>query len=547
MAPMHKDPSDSAHTPLRRRPLLGAGLATVFGLGLPAALRAATQAASAPAAFERLGSPQPFDAAWLKARARSLSSEPYVAPPSTLPPAIANLSWDQYQALQPRADHALWADQAGRFQLKFFHLGLFFKTPVRMHEVVGRQAQELAYDPAQYDFGKSGVDARKLPRDLGFAGFRVNFHTDWRSDVAAFLGASYFRAVGADKQYGLSARGLAIGTGAPEPEEFPVFTDYWFERPARDSDTLVVHALLDSPSVTGAYRFEVRPGATLVMDVEATLYPRRSLQRVGIAPLTSMYQHGENDDRMANDWRPEIHDSDGLALWTGGGEWLWRPLTNPAALRYSSFGDDNPRGFGLLQRDRDFDHYQDDGVFYDKRPCLWIEPREGWGAGSIDLVEIPTDDETNDNIVAYWNPAQKLEAGQERRFTYRMHWGAQPPVAPRTARVVATRTGIGGVVGRKRSYFSRRFAVDFAGGDLPLLPRETLLTPVITASRGEVEITSARPLHAIQGVRAMFDLKLTDASTAPVELRLFLSHKGQAMSETWTYQYTPPPPDQRRY
>jgi glucans biosynthesis protein len=276
------------------------------------------------------------------------------------------------------------------------------------------------------------------------------------------------------------------------------------------------------------------------MDIDAAVYPRKTIERIGIAPLTSMYQHGENDRRMANDWRPEIHDSDGLAMWTGSGEWIWRPLINPASLRFNAFVDDNPRGFGLLQRDRDFDHYQDDGAFYDRRPSLWVEPKSGWGKGSIQLVEIPTVDETFDNVVAFWNPMDTPQPGQELLFSYRLHWGAHLPVSPLLAQVVATHTGLGGVVGQKRTYFSWRFVVDFAGGDLSMLGKDVAVEPVISASRGQIEIPSARPLEAVRGYRAMFDLRPTDDSVAPIDLRLYLRANGQPLTETWLYQWTPP-------
>lgn len=520
--------------------------AALAAAGLPVSPLLAAATAKGVALMP-LGKKESFDYAGLKGRARVMAMRPYIAPSTKLPDKVAALDWDQYQSISTRDDHALWSDAPDRFQIKFFHLGLFFKSPVRMHEVVDGRAQELAYDPEMFNYGKSGLNKAHLPKDLGFAGFRLNFHTHWKDDVAAFLGASYFRAVGGEGQYGLSARGLAIDTGAEKPEEFPMFTDYWFEKPAKGSTTLTVYALMDSPSVAGAYRFDIHPGDTLTMDIDAALYPRQAIDRVGIAPLTSMYQHGENDARMANDWRPEIHDSDGLCMWSGAGEWIWRPVSNPVGLRYSSFSDENPRGFGLLQRDRDFDHYQDDGVFYEKRPCLWVQPKAGWGAGGVDLVELPTDDETNDNIVAYWNPAQKFVAGEERLFSYRLYWGAEPPVQSPAAQVVATRTGIGGVVGKKRPYFARRFAVDFAGGDLAMLKARLDLEPVITTSRGEILIPSVRPLHSIKGYRVMFDLKPTDDSVAPIELRLFLRLDGQPLSETWTYQYTPPPLDQRKF
>jgi glucans biosynthesis protein len=489
--------------------------------------------------FKKLGNPQPFDYAWLKGHARALAGRPYQKRAGTLPDEVTALDYDQYQAIGYRDDHALWGASGRRFRLKFFHVGgKYFDVPVRMHEVIDRVAQELAYDPALFDYGKSGLRAARMPNDMGFAGFRVNFHSNWKHDVASFLGASYFRSVGGERQYGLSARGLAINSGGDE--EFPYFTDFWLERPADDAAMLTIYALMDSPSVAGAYRFDLHPGDRMVMDVGAALYPRKEIDRVGIAPLTSMFQHGENDRRMANDWRPEIHDSDGLSMWAGSGEWLWRPLANPSQSRFSAFTDENPRGFGLLQRDRDFDHYQDDGAFYERRPSLWVEPKSGWGKGTIQLVELPTDDETSDNIVAFWTPAAKPRAGEERLFSYRLHWGARPPVQASAARVVATRTGIGGMVGRKRTYTSWRFAVDFEGGDLSLVDEETKMAAVITTSRGTVEIASARPLKSIHGYRAMFDLKLPDETRTAVELRMYLAYAGQTMSETWCYQWAPP-------
>jgi glucans biosynthesis protein len=306
----------------------------------------------------------------------------------------------------------------------------------------------------------------------------------------------------------------------------------------------VLYALLDSPSAAGAYRFELSPGIMHVMEVDAAIYPRRVIDRLGIAPLTSMFQCGENDRRMATDWRPEIHDSDGLSMWSGTGEWIWRPLTNPAGVRVNSFIDENPRGFGLLQRDRDFANYQDDGVFYDRRPSLWIEPKGNWGRGAIQLVELPTPDETFDNIVAFWNPANKQGAGEEMLLGYRMHWGTNPPVSPPLAHAVATRTGIGGIVGQKRRYFSWRFSIDFMGGELAGLPRGATVEPVITASRGDVEIASARPLESIDGYRAMFDLK-PDGGVEPIDLRLYLRRNGQPLTETWVYQWIPPRPEER--
>jgi glucans biosynthesis protein len=494
------------------------------------------------------GASEPFGFAWLKGRARFLSQAAYRAPTRDLPKPLAQLDWDQFQAIHDRPERALWADAGLDFQVQFFHLGAMYREPVRVHEVAQGRSRPVLYDSAMFDFGRSGVQPRALPKNLGFAGVRVRYHTDWRSDLVSFLGASYFRAVGASRQFGLSARGLAIGAGSAQGEEFPIFTEFWLERPAPRSGRLTLYALLESASISGAYRIDILPGADLVMEIDAALYPRKPVERLGLAPLTSMYLCGENDRRVGNDWRPEIHDSDGLALWTGKQEWIWRPLVNSPAMRLNSFVDDNPRGYGLLQRDREFDHYQDDAVYYERRPSAWVEPRgEGWGKGAVQLLEMPAPDETVDNVVAFWHPAAPVAPGQELLCSYRLHWSEQVPMAPALAQVAATRTGIGGVVGRKRDHFSWRFAVDFAGGPIGTLGRDVDVRPVISASRGAIEIASARPLRDPRSYRAMFDLRPTDDSVEPIDLRLYLTLAGQPLTETWLYQWTPPPPAERRF
>ena len=265
---------------------------------------------------------QPFDYAVLKGYANALAERPYRAASAPLPSEIRALTWDDYQAIRFHDDRALWANLRTRFRAKFFHLGLYYQEPVRIYEVVEGRAREIAYDRRMFDYGKGPLRNARLPANLGFAGVRLLFHTDWSRDITAFLGASYFRAVGGEMQYGLSARGLAIDCGMSKPEEFPRFTTFWLERPPENVDNLVIYALLDSPSTAGAFRFDIRPGATLMMDVDAAIYPRKEIERLGVAPLTSMFLHGENDRRMANDWRPELHDSDGLSMCSGRGEWI---------------------------------------------------------------------------------------------------------------------------------------------------------------------------------------------------------------------------------
>ncbi|HEX4153618.1 MAG TPA: glucan biosynthesis protein D [Steroidobacteraceae bacterium] len=501
--------------------------------------------AQTPAPSPQVAAPsaqtQPFDFAWLKGQAHWLAGNAYQPSKDMLPPAMAKLGYDQYQSIRFRGDHALWADAGLDFRVQFFHVGRNFTQPVRIYEVVNGRAREILYDPAMFDWEKSGVDPATMKDRAGFAGFRVQFITDWQDDVAAFLGASYFRAVGSDtRQYGLSARALAVDTAFPRPEEFPRFTSFWFERPAKDSGTLTLYALLDSPSIAGALRFQITPGGTQIMDIDTAYYPRKPIERLGIAPLTSMYFYGQNDRRMANDWRPQIHDSDGLSLYTGAGEWIWRPLVNPPQLHLNSYFDENPQGFGLLQRDRNFDDYEDDGVYYNRRPSLWVEPKAGWGKGAVQLVEIPTVDETFDNIVGFWNPADKPKPGQELLFGYRLYWGTKMPYSSPLGHTIATRTGIGGIVGVKRQYYSQHFAVDFAGAELGALPKDSPVEAVITTSRGTTEHVTAHYVSEFSGYRALFDVRPPEDSVDPIDLRLFLRIEGRPLTETWIYQWTPP-------
>ena len=517
---------------MKRRELLGAAAFAVSALPF----------AAMPARAETVA----FDYAWLKGQARWRAQQPYVPPAQTVSTRIARLNWDEYQHIRFLPEHALWADDALRFRVQFFHLGLHVLTPVKINLVRDGRARPIAYDARRFDLGESGLEPSLLPPDLGYAGFRIHFHTDFERDVAAFLGASYFRAVGESLQYGLSARGLAIDCGMTRPEEFPAFTEYWLEQPTADSSTLVVNAMLDSPSLAGAYRFEITPGTNLVMRVDAALYPRRAIERLGIAPLTSMFLCAPYDRRVSGDWRPAIHDSDGLAMCTGNGERIWRPLRNPRAVEFNAFQDDAPRGFGLLQRDRDFGHYQDDNAFYDRRPSLWVEPLAGFGKGSVDLLEIPAQYETADNIAAFWSPAQPVQGTNELLFAYRLHWGNAPaPAQQATAYTAMTWSGLGGAPSRAREYFSQRFVVDFSGGVLDMLEPEIKGAPskvevVVSASHGSLENISGYRQLIQPGYRAVFDLRPGDF-TGPVDLRLYLRLDGNALSETWLYQWTPPP------
>ncbi|VXA91448.1 Glucans biosynthesis protein G [Luteimonas sp. 9C] len=472
--------------------------------------------------------PSPFDADTVVRMARALAADAYVAPDTTLPPALAGATYDQYRDFRYRQDRALWRDVPGvDFQAQFFHRGFLFKPRIEIHVVEGDQARPLPFSTALFDYSPNPTPA--LDDTLGFAGFRLHAPLNSREyfdELCVFLGASYFRAVGKGLAYGLSARGLALGSGDPGPEEFPVFRAFWLHRPEVGSAAITIDALLDGPSVTGAYRFRIEPGEDTVFEVDARLFPRVDLPHAGIAPLTSMYQFDAADRTGIDDYRPAVHDSDGLGLWTGTDEQVWRPLHNPASIQHSGFQDASPRGFGLMQRKRAFDSFEDAEAGYEKRPSAWVEPLDDWGRGEVHLVEIPTADEYQDNIVAFWRPAAPLQAGSESRWRYRLHWTAAKRWKPALAHVVATR--IGARPGEDRAI--RLVVVDFdqgdAGSEVPQLE--------VTASTGRIAnpVVHARPGG---GWRVGFEFAPAGASS---ELRTRLHRGGAAVSETWLYRWS---------
>jgi len=520
-----------------RREFLKAAAAT-GAVGAVGAPKAEAQEADAGIKF---GPSMPFSYEALIEEARRLIGEAYRPPATPDPQITGKIDYEAWGKITYNTDYALYAAAKERFPVEFFHLGMFFRKAIHVHKVENGQAREVLYDPVYFNMPEDSI-ARQLTRGAGFAGFRLQEAKDgelpWKkNDWVAFLGASYFRAIGELRQYGLSARGVALDTWAPGVnEEFPDFTHFYIGPETEQGVT--IHALLEGPHIVGAYRFFMARGKGVTMDIDCKLFLRGSFVRFGIAPLTSMYWFSETRKPTAVDWRPEVHDSDGLSMWTGAGERLWRPLNNPGRVMASAFGDNNPKGFGLMQRDRNYDHYLDN-VFYDRRPSVWIEPKGDWGKGAIQLIEIPTDDEIHDNIVCVWVPEKPAVPGAEFEFSYRLHWLADEPHATPLARCVATRLGNGGQPGKPRPKGVRKFMVEFLGGPLTKLPYGVKPEPVLWASRGEFSyVFTEAVFDGVPGHwRAQFDL--TVAGDEPVEMRLSLKNGDEALSENWLYQYHP--------
>lgn len=462
----------------------------------------------------------------VRTRARDLGRARYRPVGRPLQASLAGMGYDAYRDVRFRPDRAIWRADGLPFQLQMFHRGGLFRDPVDLFEADRGRARPIPFSESLFTYGRQTPGP--LPANLGFAGFRVHapMEVPGRFDeVVAFLGASYFRAVAKGVSYGLSARGLALGPGEPG-EEFPAFRAFWIERPAPGARSLVIHALVDSVSTAGAFRFEVTPGAQTVMEVEARLFPRRPLASAGIAPLTSMYLFGPEQPRRYDDFRPEVHDSDGLLTDDGGGSRIWRPLVHTPATRLGDFDAGPARGFGLLQRQRSFAAYQDLEADYHRRPGAWVEPLEGFGRGSVRLVELGARSEAEDNIVAMWRPAEALAAGREHRFLYRLTWGASPEAPTKLARAVAWRAGAGHDPAR------RRFVVDFA--PLPTGGLEGLEVQA-SATTGSIRVETVQPNASIGGARVSFEFNPAAASNGG--LRLTLVRGRTPVSEVWMYRW----------
>jgi len=471
--------------------------------------------------------PSPFTPATVPDLARALAQQPHRSRSTPLPREFQNYDYDSYRRVEFDRRQAVWADLNLPFQLQPYHRGFLFPDRVDLFEVADGQAVPLRYRREQFRY--DGLPVPEREEDIGFAGFRILFplnRADHFDELCSFLGASYFRGLGRGHAYGLSARGLAIRTADPAGEEFPSFTAFWIERPAPGAGAIRMHALLESPSATGAYSILITPGENTVMEIDATLFPRVDLPRIGIAPASSMFFFGPQDREGVSDFRPAVHDSDGLMMLTGRGEQLWRVLANPRDLQVSGFQDQSPRGFGLVQRSRAFADFQDLGARYDRRPSLWVEPLEDFGPGEVQLVEIPTRSEIHDNIAAAWSPRQGLQAGAPRRIRYRLHWLSEPPGPPGLVRFAASRVSNSPHGGRRRMFIL----------DTTRLPPNSGAQPQVTTSAGEIQHLWTQDNTETGGLRISFDLDPGRASLAELRVRLMI---GQiAIAEDWMFRWT---------
>jgi len=472
------------------------------------------------------------------AAAQKLAEVPYQEPKGQVPDWLLKIDYDEWRDIRFRPENSLWRKEKLPFEVQFFHPGLFFNRVIEMNVVDAKGVNPVAFSPSDFDYGENKFGSQ-VPQDLGYAGFRLHYpinKRDYKDEVIVFLGASYFRAVAKGQVFGLSARGLAIDTALPSGEEFPYFKAFWLIKPAPTAKSIKLFALLDSRSVTGAYQFLVKPGVQTIVEVDSRLFFRERIDKLGIAPMTSMFYFGENTVDRPYDYRPEAHDSDGFLLNSSTGEWIWRPANNPRRLNVSSFALDDAQGFGLLQRDRDYEHYQDLETQMQKRPSVMIVPRGKWGEGRAELVEIPTKDDHHDNLVAFWTPGVPPDTGQTAAYAYTMYWYSDDPSRPPGGRVMATRRD-GGTFKD-----AQRFVIDFEGKKLAELPDTTVLRGVVTVGDGsgkDGELLEAQVQKNPETLGWRLTFQVRQNTNNPLELRAFLQSGDETLTETWSYVIVP--------
>jgi len=471
--------------------------------------------------------------------ASSLSQKPFEEP-AKIPEFLQKITYDQWRGIRFNPSESLWRSEQLPFEVQFFHPGWLYDRTVSVNIIGPEGVKPFQFSPELFHYGMNQFKDQ-LSADVGFAGFRLHYPIntkEYRDEVIVFLGASYFRSLGANQSFGLSSRGLAINTAMSGGEEFPYFKKFWLATPDQASESVTVYALLDSPSLTGAYEFVIHPDDPTTVDVRLTIFLRKEIKKLGIAALNSMFFYGENTNtRPVDDFRPEVHDSDGLLIATGAGEWLWRPLINPKNLLVTSFQLNNPKGFGLFQRDLDFDHYQDLEAFYQKRPSVWITPRDNWGEGRVELVQIPTNTEINDNVVCYWIPANIPKPGTPVSLSYEMKWGFPEMIHQPFGRVVGSRVHTG------KEEDIKMYLVDFAGEKLSEYPDDAKIRADVSVGGGEVIEQHLQKNPYRGGWRLVFQVKkkksaldrVTPGADQPLELRAFLRNGDAVLTETWTY------------
>lgn len=473
-------------------------------------------------------------------KARTLAESQYQAPPA-IPAFLKNLPYEDYQKIRFRPEESLWQQGKSRFQIMMMPAGQYYTYPVALNQVDLQGSHPITFDKSVFNYPDQAL-AKRIPADLGYAGFKLTYPLEGpgiRNQFLVFGGASYFRGVARDQRFGLSARGIAVDTGLSSGEEFPGFVEFWLERPAANSDHMRLYGLLNGPSITGAYRFDVFPGDTTRIDVTAELFFRNDIEQLGLAPLTSMFYYGENSVRPVGEWRPQVHDSDGLLIHDGKtGEWLWRPLINPTNLKLSYHHVPQVSGFGLIQRDTAFHQFQDSEAGYQQRPSAWVKAKGDWGPGKVVLVEIPTDAETNDNIVAFWKPDQAIQAGKQYRLEYSLSFGGPSVAGHPGGQAANTFIGDGDRIGGGETEGGYRIIVDFAGGELGELPADAAVVSKVSGGES-VEVLEHFVEYVPESGHWRLSMLARPAPQATMELRAYLELKGKVLTETWTYSLPP--------
>jgi glucans biosynthesis protein len=516
-----------AMSPTRREMMSGLAAASALAITPAAAQQATNGAMTFPGP---LGDGQRFEAGLVQELAAALAKRPMAPNPADLPDGLNQLTLEALNGIRMPAQHHVWAGEQRGFTLEPLHRGGVFSAPVALFVVDDGAIRRLAFDKTRFEYGRAAVPSTQ--NDLGFSGFRLAFGMERPLDMAIFQGASFFRAIARGQTFGAIARTLVLRAGEQRGEEIPFFRAFWIERPAPAANAITLHALVESESCTAAVRMTFRPGDITINDVELTLYARVQLENVGFAGVMGNYLFSPQKRRLFDEMRPAAHEVAGLQMRTGADEWVYRPLNNPEQLQISAFIDQNPRGFGLVQRDRDFAHFLDDDQRYDLRPSVWMEPLGEWGSGVVQLFEIPTDAEINDNIISYWRPRTPLPAGSATSISYRQFWCWALPEPMPVAFTRQTRQGRGSAARR------RRFSVEFQGETLADAAVMGGARVVLSATPGAIHAMRLQSYPDRKSARVTFELEPGPDNISELRLQV-VDNAGKPLTETWLNRWTP--------
>jgi len=439
------------------------------------------------------------------------------------------IEYEKYSEIRFKPEYTFWRENS-KFHMQFFPQGYIYQESIKINEVWEDYQTPIFYQGSYFSI-PHGINIDKFNELSGFSGLKLLYPINSENvheEFAVFQGSSYFRIISKGQIYGLSARGIAINTGLQTPEEFPIFSEFWIEKPKPKSEKVIVHSHLVGNSIEGYYKFTLYPGEVSKAEVTFESIIKRDIEKIGIAPLTSMFWYGESSTSL-NPPYPESHDSDGLLI-QDDQTFIWIPLENPKKPTTTIFKVKKLKGFGLMQRDREFSSYEDPRYEYHKRPSAWVEPvnSENWENGYISLYRIPTRDDLMDNIIVFYSPEKLPTKGDNIKFSYNIKMIDKLKLDDDFAEVVSTKI----IQNKDKNLIS--FFIDFKGLDLKNFEEKDYKFN-LEGEDYEVLECLLNPINNLDKLRVSIKLSQKNKNITSSTISGFISEDSKIKSEVWKY------------